>query len=96
MAEVSADADDCKARELEYVRNTFFHWSVILWNITWQLTLPLHSLLESGNFSDAEIVCGERSWKCHRAILTSRSTWFRKALSGPFEVSRYSRICDAT
>lgn len=48
--------------------------------------LPRHSLLSSGNFSDVEIICGDRVWKCHRAILATRSVWFRKALSGPFEV----------
>ncbi|KAH8767329.1 hypothetical protein F5883DRAFT_521940 [Diaporthe sp. PMI_573] len=49
-------------------------------------------LLRSGNFADVEIVCGDRSWKCHRAILVPRSVWFRKALSGPFQEASNKRI----
>jgi hypothetical protein len=43
-------------------------------------------LLESGLFSDVTVSCGERTWKLHRNILCSRSTWFEKALTGNFEV----------
>ncbi|KAG6353628.1 hypothetical protein INS49_005336 [Diaporthe citri] len=66
MAVNAADADDCRARELD--------------------------LLTSGNFSDIKAVCGERVWKCHRAILASRSVWFRKALSGPFQEASSRRV----
>lgn len=36
-------------------------------------------LLESGNFADATIVCGDRTWKVHKLILSSRSKWFSTA-----------------
>ncbi|KAJ4415923.1 hypothetical protein N0V82_007044 [Gnomoniopsis sp. IMI 355080] len=42
-------------------------------------------LLESGDFADATVVCGDRTWKVHRAVLASRSTWFKKALCGSFK-----------
>lgn len=44
-------------------------------------------LLESGLFSDAEVRCGSRTWKVHKAILCTRSKWFKKALMGHFEES---------
>ncbi|KAG8158348.1 hypothetical protein KVR01_012109 [Diaporthe batatas] len=49
-------------------------------------------LLKSGNFADVDIVCGDRTWKCHRAILVPRSAWFQKALSGPFEEASTRQI----
>ncbi|KAG8157976.1 hypothetical protein KVR01_012248 [Diaporthe batatas] len=49
-------------------------------------------LLSSGNFSDVEVVCGDRSWKCHGAILVPRCLWFRKALTGPFQESNTRKI----
>ncbi|KAI0011243.1 hypothetical protein F4779DRAFT_573948 [Xylariaceae sp. FL0662B] len=50
----------------------------------------LFSLLETGEFSDAVVKCGQRSWKVHRAILCPRSKWFRAALAGHFRVSTES------
>lgn len=44
-------------------------------------------LLESGNFSDVTVTCGNKTWKLHKNILCSRSMWFEKALTGGFQVS---------
>jgi len=44
-------------------------------------------LLESGNFSDVTVSCADKTWKLHKAILCSRSTWFEKALTGNFSVT---------
>lgn len=44
-------------------------------------------LLQSGLFSDAEVRCGSRTWKVHKAILCTRSEWFKKALMGHFKES---------
>ncbi|RYP53831.1 hypothetical protein DL768_001282 [Monosporascus sp. mg162] len=41
-------------------------------------------LLTSGNFSDVEVRCGDKSWKLHKLILSSRCAWFDKALNGEF------------
>lgn len=45
-----------------------------------------HRLLETGNFADAVIICGQKSWNVHKIIICSRCDWFRKALDGNFEV----------
>lgn len=45
------------------------------------------SLFGTGNFADATIVCGDRTWKVHRAILSSRCKWFKAAFFGNLEVS---------
>ncbi|KAI1341238.1 hypothetical protein F5Y15DRAFT_414356 [Xylariaceae sp. FL0016] len=39
-------------------------------------------LLDSGFFSDITVICDERAWNLHRAILSSRCQWFEKALQG--------------
>ncbi|RYP28179.1 hypothetical protein DL767_007327 [Monosporascus sp. MG133] len=41
-------------------------------------------LLTSGDFSDVEVRCGDKSWKLHKLILSSRCAWFDKALNGKF------------
>ncbi|KAK7713708.1 hypothetical protein SLS63_012023 [Diaporthe eres] len=41
-------------------------------------------LLESGDLADATIVCGDRTWKVHKLILSSRNKWFKKAFFGDF------------
>lgn len=51
-------------------------------------------LLESGELSDAQVRCGKRTWKVHKAILCARSEWFRDAITGPFKVRvRISTHC---
>ncbi|POS71365.1 hypothetical protein DHEL01_v210241 [Diaporthe helianthi] len=49
-------------------------------------------LLSSGNFSDVKVVCGDRSWKFHGAILVPRCMWFRKALTGAFTEATTRKI----
>ncbi|KAK7702611.1 Kelch-like protein 5 [Diaporthe eres] len=39
-------------------------------------------LLESGDLADATIVCGDRTWKVHKLILSSRNKWFKAAFHG--------------
>ncbi|RYP72574.1 hypothetical protein DL770_007954 [Monosporascus sp. CRB-9-2] len=41
-------------------------------------------LLTGGNHSDVEVRCGDKSWKLHKLILSSRCAWFDKALNGKF------------
>jgi hypothetical protein len=45
------------------------------------------SLLESGLFADATVVCLKRQWKVHKTILCTRNKWFEKAFTRDFEVS---------
>ncbi|KAI8627889.1 BTB/POZ protein [Xylariaceae sp. FL1651] len=48
-------------------------------------------LLDTGLFSDVTVTCGDSEWKLHRAILSTRSDWFRAALCGNFDEAE-SRI----
>lgn len=43
-------------------------------------------LFETGNFADATIVCGDRTWKVHKLILSSRCKWFKAAFYGKLAV----------
>lgn len=44
-------------------------------------------LLETGNFADAELICGDKNFKIHKAVVCTRSLWFEKALAGGFKAS---------
>ncbi|KAK7700351.1 hypothetical protein SLS64_010959 [Diaporthe eres] len=44
-------------------------------------------LFESGILADVEVKCGDHTWKLHKAILCTRSVWFKNALTGAFEES---------
>lgn len=44
-------------------------------------------LFETGNFADATIVCGDRTWKVHKTLLSSRCKWFERAFFGNLAVS---------
>lgn len=44
-------------------------------------------LLETGNFADAELICGGKTFKIHKSVVCTRSVWFEKALAGGFEAS---------
>lgn len=44
-------------------------------------------LFETGNLADATIVCGDRTWKVHKVIVSSRCKWFETAFYGKFAVS---------
>lgn len=48
------------------------------------------SLFENGKYSDLTVICGETTYRVHRAVLCSRSQFFAKACDGPFPVSRRS------
>lgn len=88
MAE-AAELDQPRASDLEYVTIYPFLPSLLIWKAARQLTTCIR-LLRSGDFADIVVTCGHRSWNCHQAILASRSDWFRKELSRPFEVRHCS------
>lgn len=44
-------------------------------------------LLETGNFADAELICGDKTFKTHKSVVCTRSVWFEKALAGGFKAS---------
>ena len=50
------------------------------------LTLMRSSLLRKPDFSDLTVVCGNRSWKCQRAILSQRCSFFHAVCTGQYEV----------
>ena len=45
------------------------------------------SMYQSGKYSDLTIVCGNKSYPVHRALLASRSTFFDGACRNPFRES---------
>lgn len=49
-------------------------------------------LFETGNFADATIVCGDRTWKVHKLILSSRCKWFKAAFHGNLAVSTFLSV----
>ncbi|ORY69889.1 uncharacterized protein BCR38DRAFT_481049 [Pseudomassariella vexata] len=49
-------------------------------------------LFETGNFADFIVKCDGREWKLHKAILTSRSEWFRRAICGDFKEARENEL----
>ncbi|OQO00436.1 hypothetical protein B0A48_13785 [Cryoendolithus antarcticus] len=54
-------------------------------------------MLETGDFSDFSIVCGEREWKVHKAIISHQSEYFKAACSGGFDEASSKQIdlsCD--
>ncbi|KAK2609668.1 hypothetical protein N8I77_003158 [Diaporthe amygdali] len=65
-------------------------------NWVWSSADGLHGqyleLLETGLLSDAEVRCGKRAWKVHKAILCVKSEWFKMALTGPFEEAELSVV----
>ncbi|EWZ40999.1 hypothetical protein FOZG_06426 [Fusarium oxysporum Fo47] len=44
----------------------------------------LSTLLQSEKFSDITIICGERQFKTHRAVVCTQSPFFDKAMSGDY------------
>nr|OQO16318.1 hypothetical protein B0A51_14883 [Rachicladosporium sp. CCFEE 5018] len=54
-------------------------------------------LLETGQFADSVVVCEDREWKLHKAIVCPRSDYFMKAYGGNFSEASEGRIdlsCD--
>ena len=41
---------------------------------------------KSGAFSDCRVSCEDRVWNLHRLVLSTRSTFFKAALGGNFQV----------
>ncbi|KAF5689029.1 hypothetical protein FDENT_4531 [Fusarium denticulatum] len=48
----------------------------------------LATLIHSEKFSDMTIICGERQFKTHRAVVCTQSPFFDKALSGDYMTSK--------
>ncbi|KAF2431542.1 hypothetical protein EJ08DRAFT_669916 [Tothia fuscella] len=51
---------------------------------SFELMTALRTLLEIGKYSDLTIVCGQKEYQVHRAIICSRSGFFDGACSNPF------------
>jgi len=49
-----------------------------------ELMSALATLLEAGKYSDLTILCGDKRYAVHRAIICSRSGFFDGACSSPF------------
>lgn len=45
-------------------------------------------VFDSGEFADCKVICNGREFNTHRLILSSRSEYFRKSLTGPWKVRR--------
>jgi hypothetical protein len=43
--------------------------------------------LDSGNFSDLVLKCGDKEWKLHKSVVCCQSKFFHEACSGDFQVS---------
>ncbi|MCJ1244622.1 hypothetical protein MMC30_001820 [Trapelia coarctata] len=52
----------------------------------------LHKLLGTGEYSDFTVTCGKRVWRVHRAIVCSRSTYFKKVCDGSFKEAKQGTI----
>ncbi|KAK8050254.1 hypothetical protein PG994_011984 [Apiospora phragmitis] len=50
-------------------------------------------LLKTGDFSDVTVKCDDTVWQLHKTILCARSTYFAKALAGPFKEAATGK-CD--
>ena len=61
-------------------------WRMVMISTMFGVLTTSFSLLWSDLFADVEVTAGSKTWKLHCAILVSRSTWFRKALTGNWVV----------
>lgn len=48
----------------------------------------IHRLCEASTLTEFEMVCGERTWKVHQAVLAMHSKVMLKACTGEFNVRR--------
>ncbi|MCJ1244621.1 hypothetical protein MMC30_001819 [Trapelia coarctata] len=46
----------------------------------------IHGLFANGDYSDFTVKCGKRTWPVHRAIICSRSAYFKTVCDGSFKV----------
>jgi len=59
---------------------------------SYELMNALRTLLEIGKYSDLKIVCGQKTYAVHRAIICSRSGFFDGACSNPFREAETGTI----
>ncbi|KAK5128614.1 hypothetical protein LTR08_004043 [Meristemomyces frigidus] len=52
----------------------------------------MQGLLETGNFSDLTVICGERTWKLHKAVICPQSSFFMKAFLGDYTEAKTNKI----
>jgi len=52
----------------------------------------LHKLLDNSDYSDFTVECGAKTWRVHRAIVCSRSKYFKKACDGDFKEAREATL----
>lgn len=58
-------------------------------NLRERLMGSLRRLLETGEFADFTIICGDRKWRVHKVVLYEVD-YFRCAIEGGFKVSSSS------
>jgi len=56
------------------------------------LNTDLNSLLENGLYADFTLLVGGKEFQLHKAILASRSPYFKTMLESDFEESRKNRL----
>ncbi|MCJ1382100.1 hypothetical protein MMC17_005212 [Xylographa soralifera] len=52
----------------------------------------LHKLLNNSDYSDFTVECGTKTWRIHRAIVCSRSKYFKKVCDGDFKEAREATL----
>nr|OQO26457.1 hypothetical protein B0A51_06838 [Rachicladosporium sp. CCFEE 5018] len=92
MTDSTASSEDSASKVIRietYASVVKHNWS--------PMVMGCASLLESGEFSDFTIVCGERIWKVHEAIISRQSKYFKSACSNAFSEAANGQIdlsCD--
>ncbi|MCJ1287099.1 hypothetical protein MMC26_006447 [Xylographa opegraphella] len=52
----------------------------------------LHKLLNNSDYSDFTVECGTKTWHIHRAIVCSRSKYFKRVCDGDFKEAREASL----